>query len=243
MTGLHDEDRVKLLWTGGWDSTFRLLQLTLIEKRPAQPIYVIDVGRNSLRNEMLAMQAIRKALLPRLEDPSLLAPTLVVFGDEHPPPPHVVELGDLIRSQVKMGAQYTFLAGVAEGLGLRDVEMSVETPDMTAGYWVELVFSEPPQLRDTPEAALFKYWRFPITHLTKADMADIAREHGFLDLLELHWSCFDPLGGRPCGVCRPCTLNSMTRRDEFAPMALVRGRRLARQARRRARALAGRPRP
>ena len=33
---------VKLLWTGGWDSTFRLLQLLLLYEKKVQPYYIID---------------------------------------------------------------------------------------------------------------------------------------------------------------------------------------------------------
>ena len=31
-----------LLWTGGWDSTFRLLSLLLREQREVQPYYILD---------------------------------------------------------------------------------------------------------------------------------------------------------------------------------------------------------
>jgi len=38
---------VNLLWTGGWDSTFRLLQLILDTRATIQPVYVIDTARRS----------------------------------------------------------------------------------------------------------------------------------------------------------------------------------------------------
>src|SRR5688572_33020809 len=33
---------VALLWTGGWDSTFRLLMLLLVERRAVQSYYIVD---------------------------------------------------------------------------------------------------------------------------------------------------------------------------------------------------------
>ena len=49
-----------LLWTGGWDSTFRLLYHVLIDKQPVQPIYFINPDRQSLREELKSMALIRK---------------------------------------------------------------------------------------------------------------------------------------------------------------------------------------
>lgn len=34
-----------LLWTGGWDSTFRVLQLLLCSRDAVQPHYIIDPER------------------------------------------------------------------------------------------------------------------------------------------------------------------------------------------------------
>lgn len=34
-----------VLWTSGWDSTFRIIQL-IKEGREVQPYYIIDVNRN-----------------------------------------------------------------------------------------------------------------------------------------------------------------------------------------------------
>lgn len=50
-------ETVTLLWSGGWDGTFRLLQLA---SNPIciQPIYVIDRNRKSFEYEQKAMNQI-----------------------------------------------------------------------------------------------------------------------------------------------------------------------------------------
>ena len=53
---------VHLAWTAGWDSTFRLLQLLLIEKRPVQPHYIVR-PEESTGQEIDAMHRIRRRLL------------------------------------------------------------------------------------------------------------------------------------------------------------------------------------
>ena len=58
------DDPVQLLWTGGWDSTFRLLTLLVLEQRRVQPYYVLDDERRrrSVSAEREAMRRIREAL-------------------------------------------------------------------------------------------------------------------------------------------------------------------------------------
>lgn len=97
--------------------------------------------------------------------------------------------------------------------------------------WEKLVFAAPGQLNGSPEARLFRYWSFPVIDVTKEQMRDIARENGFYGLLLQRWFCFDPLLGRPCGRCHPC---SLALHDEltFARPTVVRARTAARRVRR-----------
>jgi hypothetical protein len=41
-----------LLWTGGWDSTFQLLQLLFIHRRRVTPYYLVDEESPSLSIEI-----------------------------------------------------------------------------------------------------------------------------------------------------------------------------------------------
>ena len=55
-------EAANLFWTGGWDSTFRLLQLVVEQGRLVQPYYIIDPNRLSLRHEIKAMSDIEQAI-------------------------------------------------------------------------------------------------------------------------------------------------------------------------------------
>src|SRR6478672_10747010 len=75
---LSRDTPVNLFWTGGWDSTFRLLQLLLEHRLPVAPVYLIDDTRASTQFEFDTMDAIRDALFdayPRAH--ALLRPTQV----------------------------------------------------------------------------------------------------------------------------------------------------------------------
>ncbi|NRR75753.1 hypothetical protein HRD57_10360 [Tetragenococcus halophilus] len=52
-----------ILWTGGWDSTFRVLSLVILQNKEVQPYYIIDPGRASNEVELLTMEKIKKEVV------------------------------------------------------------------------------------------------------------------------------------------------------------------------------------
>ena len=50
---------VRLLWTGGWDSTFQLLRLLLVQGRHVTPYYLMRDRRPSVPFELETMTRIR----------------------------------------------------------------------------------------------------------------------------------------------------------------------------------------
>lgn len=53
-----EKGTVNILWTGGWDSTFRVVELSRMEGITIQPVYVIDPNRKSVPYELRAMDNI-----------------------------------------------------------------------------------------------------------------------------------------------------------------------------------------
>jgi 7-cyano-7-deazaguanine synthase len=215
---------IRLLWTGGWDSSFRLLQALLVERRAVQPIYLVNHERDSLQYELRAMKAMRDGVLPRLARPATLAPTEVHIRSDFPVPVEVDRLYAQVRARVHIGTQYRWLAAVGQALGWEGVELSMERYEDGPSPLQRLIFDEAGVLNGSAEAQLFRCWSFPVLHLSKTDMADIAREQGFLDLLALRWFCHYPLAGKPCGVCRPCRLAYRSDGVDFANPVLAKAR-------------------
>lgn len=56
---IHNQQTVNILWTGGWDSSYRMVELSrrLVQ---VQPIYVYGEGRASEKYEIRAMNRIIK---------------------------------------------------------------------------------------------------------------------------------------------------------------------------------------
>ena len=207
---------VRLLWTGGWDSTFRLLCLLLIEKRPVEPHYVITIDRPSIGAELRTMARLKQALFSGFPGcRALLRPSHLFDVTDLTPNETTAAQIRALKAVDYIGRQYEHLARYAEQLGLEGLELSVHRDDRAylflreavrrvessdgGAYWTLVDAPADPNL------LLFRAFRFPLFELTKLDMERVAAEHGFSALMEQTWFCHKPLPGDvPCGRCGPC---------------------------------------
>ena len=178
------------------------------------------------------MIAMRHQLRARLDNPELMLPTQMLLSQEFPPRPDLAAVTAAIRKKAHVGTQYANFSGIAEVMGWEGVELCMQAHE--GGVISELhrlVFAEEVggRLTDAPEARIFRHWSFPVLHITKTEMAQIAREHGFYDLLVQRWFCHQPVMGRACGRCIPCQRANREGVD-FASPAIVTASRAGRKA-------------
>ncbi|QDB79921.1 hypothetical protein FE251_11460 [Georgenia wutianyii] len=204
-----------VLWTAGWDSTYRVADLVFTYRKPVRPHYVKDWRRASTRLEMLRQQEIREEIARIDPDAArLLLPTVVHHYDDIPADPAARKQHEGARQLGFLGTQYLFLTAMARSSGLTNLEIvahrddnavrllegNVRFQDDDAGGYHELV----PQ-PTKPALELFRPFRFPVFDMTKIEMGERAAAAGFGQVMELTWFCHYPtLGGKPCGVCNPC---------------------------------------
>jgi hypothetical protein len=211
MNTATDSGATHLFWTGGWDSTFRLLQLLLKEGRIVQPYYVLDrpERRPAVSYERDAMSKIRSLLRvrhPGVSD-NLRATVECAFNDV----PHYPEVTAAYEGSLRfgfIGGQYEWLARYCLNREIRDMELSIHRDDKARELIAEII--DPSRSRVDDKFArdaryeLFKHFRFPLFDTSKEKMRLVAREEGFEELMNLTWFCHRPIGGEPCGVCNPC---------------------------------------
>lgn len=168
---------VPLLWAGGWDSTFRLLQLLLIQRSAVQPVYVVSTERRITMRELRAMRQIREVVLARLSDPALLSPTTAPVAEDVAPRPDLVELRWAIRRPgVKVGTQYVLLAAVADEQGWAGVELYMDAHDEGPTDLHRVVFTDGRGTMSDPGGAALPGLHLPVLHVTRGEMAAIATE-------------------------------------------------------------------
>jgi len=210
-------DVINVLWTGGWDSTYRVLELLLIENQSVRPYYVV-APHPSLAHEILAMAQIRHRIEVSFPDQAArLLQVQLVHCEAVPQDEEITKWFHRMKSLVHIGNQYEGLALFAKYY-VTEPELCIErVSSFDEGLLIFRDFVRP-LLRGKghecriegpfpePAVQMFKYFRFPITHLTKADMRKISEEEGFLDIMKLTWFCHFPKNGLPCGKCRPCLM-------------------------------------
>jgi len=214
---------VTLLWSGGWDGTFRFLQLAS-EEICIQPVYVIDKTRRSSEYEKAAMHQIidivsngegynfKSAILPiKFYTVEWI---LRNCADEK-----TSAAFRHLKEKYSIGTQYEWFALLAKKLGVKmetcvvhqyhgKVESAIRMEGMLAPA-SDHIFTERYQVLPKGEsdtaATAFENLIFPTILLSKKDEERIAKERGWLDIMKLSWFCHNPdKDGNPCGLCGPC---------------------------------------
>jgi hypothetical protein len=216
MPNRETAEPVKLLWTGGWDSTFRLLQLLLLYKKKVQPYYFIDADRLSTGAELRAMRDIKKLLLERYPQVGArLLPTLFIDLADIPQNPVLATAAAEIKKKSGLDSQYEWLARFCAETKIEEMELSLHLDShpypILLPFMVQTGTADESNYRldetasQTEVYTLFHCFTFPLFDLTKLDMQAAARKEGFEELMNLTWFCRYPRPGfQPCGVCIPC---------------------------------------
>lgn len=213
---MNDKDEVILLWTGGWDSTFELLQLLLIHRVRVRPLYLIDEGRKSVGWEILAMHRIRRLTSERHPFTRELFGVIQYMGVEGVPVDDDVQSAyEDVRQRRYIGEQYRWLASLMKAHGLHGVELGIHRDDKAHAVIEDMVvekdqggrkwFRLADEYATTSEHKLFGSFVFPVLHMTKLDMWEECRRQGWEDVMQLTVFCHNPRpDGVPCGLCNTC---------------------------------------
>lgn len=208
-----------LLWSGGWDSTFRLLYILLVRGEAVQPHYIINIKRNSFAKEIRTQVRVRERL--QAEHPaaaSRLLPTLLDERYALPVDPILHEQYYRIINVNPMGEQYEWLAYYANQLGLDTRQHPLELGIIAGGNFVHQfgsaleivdVHGEAQyrfrQVTENPDLQMFRFFSMPTLTYTKVQLGEMSTAFGFSDLHHESWFCHKPMfRDIPCGVCQPC---------------------------------------
>ncbi|WP_242927494.1 7-cyano-7-deazaguanine synthase [Pontibacter vulgaris] len=208
-----------LLWTGGWDSTYRLLELLLVENKSVQTYYVIDSNRASTAIELQTMQLLRDSILQKNPKAKNRFPeSRIIKLEDIKPNQEITERYWRMANKERLGIQYEWLARLALQFGIDNLQLSVERrPDSFMGRHVYpfLKREEPENRRSyrlkeepvNPDVHFFGKFEYPLIELTKQDMRALAIKYKFENIMNHTWFCHKPTKSKKsCGVCVPCSL-------------------------------------
>lgn len=225
----NPQREIRLLWTGGWDSTYRLVELSRMDVT-VQPMYGCDGKRDSMEVEKQTMEKILAALQSHPGTKAHLLPIWYISLDTIPENQEITRSFQTLRSLTGLGGQYEWLARLArEYPGL---ELCLENMPYGGGSGSILKYGrmktedgvtalDPEQ--SSPEcAAVFGNFRLPIFHITEREMLANIRAWGYEDIMAMIWFCHEPLRGECCGMCRPCQQKMEGRMEYLLPPAAQR---------------------
>lgn len=204
---------VNVLWTGGWDSTFRIIELLQTTNAVIQPHYVVDPERSSSDIELKTMGQIKKSLVKRLPGVERrLLPPIVAHREDIPPDDRVTAALDHLRTVGHVGKQYSWLARYACHLAYVPLDLNIEKTDLATDLIRDhLVPANNTYSRyciaDHGDAVttLFSHFLFPLVDTDKPRMRARVSEWDMNAIMDKTWFCHSPLpGGYACGTCRPC---------------------------------------
>lgn len=205
-----------LFFTGGYDSTYRLCELLLKEKKQVQPIYIMDpyldnytnnrTRRRNYSNEKKSQEKIIAKIKKMFPDCSkLLKDTIIV-----PKVPYDKEIELAMKDLKKRKyirrskCQYGAMAQYC-----KNNKVNVEVCAEKHGHFERKLRNKIDNnnmfnIKKHPELVIFKYFELPLFSKTKEDMLNEAQAYNFDELLRNTWSCWYPKKNKPCGKCIMC---------------------------------------
>lgn len=216
-------ETINVLWTGGYDSTFRVLQLSKFNI-DIQPYYFKD-NRISEENELNAIAEITQDIKNHSETKATILPLITYNTSDVKNDEVITKAYKKIRESLPLGSQYDWLARFAKEKDMNNLELGLEKSEssvarQTIEKFGEVQLVEEGQLsyyiinKDKSNEDLINiFGRFhfpnPLYNLTKQEMLAEYEKLGFKNIVKKTWFCFTPIDGEPCGLCNPCksTLN------------------------------------
>jgi len=211
-------------WTGGWDSTFRLIQLLLRDKKKVQPYYIkFPTQKSPINNfpvrkttnkEIDTMDAIRQHFFDEYPfTKELLLPTIYIETEKIKPDDRITNSYKKIVDSTYIGNQYEVLARFADQYNIENIELCIEVTSNPHTVIKDFVMTEKDgdifriDNASAPEHiyTLFQNFSFPILKLSKLDMEQTIKKNDWLYILNMTWFCHKPILNKyPCGSCNPC---------------------------------------
>lgn len=206
---------INILWTGGMDSTFRIVELSRCQCT-IQPYYIVIGKRKSCRYELNAIDKISRIIRNDVRSQAKLLDPIIVYEQDIPRDSNIFD--SWFRLMRGKSWQYYILAKFANQHQM-EMEIGIQfSPNGTVARYVDesLLIHHPDinynvQVIDKTRSnqdtlAVFGNFCFPksLYHKTKREEIEILRRDGYEKVLKHVWFCFNPIWGFPCGQCAPC---------------------------------------
>lgn len=205
--------KIEILWTGGWDSTFRIVELSM-QKCVVEPYYIVDENRKSTDYELRAMENVLEALRKKKKTKAKFNDIVMVNKNDIPENKDITDAYKLIADKTNLGSQHDWLARFA--LEHPNIEIGTEAGEIATSHILQaideygkLVFKNGIGYLDKKMSSkegllVLGNFSFPIIDKTEIDMVNLIKKWGYEDVMKYIWFCHFPINDECCGLCHPC---------------------------------------
>ncbi len=213
-----DNRIVHIFWTGGLDSTYRVVELSRNEC-VIQPHYIIT-SRRTVENELQAISEITALLNSDKRTIAKLLPVetfpkteLEVYPDIQSAWDLLHELKDFKSQQYPLLTRYARQKKLKLEMGIQFSENGSVVKVIDQSYLIDCPDNDDVLMIDPEKGSqewasftLFQDFLFPksLYHKTKAEEIEELKNQGYDKVLKKVWTCFNPVLGMPCGHCFAC---------------------------------------
>jgi len=206
---------IRVLWTGGLDSSYRMVQLSRREVW-VQPYYLSD-DRRSEQQELNSIAEITRDIQDHHDTVCRILPLMTSRVEDIGPDKRITGAYRRLRRATGIGSQYDWLARFAKSIAA--LELCVEKAESSKALKCILKYgalrlqydtsNDPYYVIDEDRSSddlirVFGPFRYPIIDKTKLDIIEAFKRLGFEQTMHKTWFCYTPIDGKPCGVCSPC---------------------------------------
>lgn len=225
---------VKILWTGGYDSTYRVMELSRLDLN-IQPYYLSD-NRQSEKYELDSISKIMKKLQEHAGTCCSILPLIIIGKKDRDESLSISSAYKRIYKKIFFGSQYEWLACFAKEnkgieLSIHQDDKAMEIIEKCGGLvQVNMEVVGENYILDTSQSnedmvLIFGDFMFPLAYKTKLDMKEDYINWGYEDIMNDTWFCHTPHDGKPCGICNPCKYTiEEGLKERFTKKALIRYR-------------------
>lgn len=214
---IPEQDINYLFWTGGYDSTFRLCELIIIENKYVQPIYInynldsvkktdLWVRRNR-KQEKIAMNKVREFINENYPyKKHLLLETIFINNEIKSRNFEKAFSKENLFPKKRKVHQYVHMAKIAY-YKKKYIETGVLGLHLKSKF-IKFIYNnidDKTYNLNIPKSHTLHYLKFPLLKRSKKDLCSISKKYNFEKALSMSWSCWFPNPNEEtCGRCPMC---------------------------------------
>lgn len=217
--GMHEINtlpHIDILWTGGFDSSFRMVQLSKYQVN-VQPYYLRD-NRQSEKYELNAINVITADIEKHPETKCTILPLIIKKVIDINPDKEVSEAYLRLHKLTSIGSQYDWLSrfskecpgielGFEKGESNQTYRLLMENGSIKKVTRGSISYALLEKDNTSPDLyTVFGSFHFPLPllEMTKIDQVEAFKKLGFEETMNKTWFCHKPIKNEPCGICNPC---------------------------------------